>query len=310
MDALLPSTTDRGATMSSREIAELCEKRHDHVLRDIEKMLEDIGGPKSGDSTDPKLGVSDFLSNYIDSTGRSLKEYRLPKDLTITLITGYRADLRYKVVKRLEELEAAARSNKVIDLKDPVVLLELLTEHASKRIEAEQRAAAAEGAAEEMGEEVQAHHRLTSQGLRTLGLAGEAEPLKPMTEAGSGGVQDKDKALLAKILSRVNDLFQGDLTDDDRLIYVNGVIRGKLLENETLVQQSEHNSKEQFAASPSLRNAMVDAIIDAFDAHAAMSKQALDSSEVREGLIDVLLGPSQLCEALRKKGWSGEQAGR
>jgi type I restriction enzyme, R subunit len=154
------------------------------------------------------------------------------------------------------------------------------------------------------------HHRLTSQGLRTLGLAGEAEPLKPMTEAGSGGVQDKDKALLAEILSRVNDLFQGDLTDDDRLIYVNGVIRGKLLENETLVQQSEHNSKEQFAASPSLRKAMVDAIIDAFDAHAAMSKQALDSSEVREGLIDVLLGPGQLYEALRQKGGFESRVGR
>ena len=35
-------------TMSSREIAELCEKRHDHVLRDIEKMLQDIGDPKFG----------------------------------------------------------------------------------------------------------------------------------------------------------------------------------------------------------------------------------------------------------------------
>ena len=53
---------------------------------------------------------------------------------------------------------------------------------------------------------------------------------------GSGGAQDKDKALLAEILSRVNDLFHGDLTDDDRLIYMNGVVRGKLLENAPLVQ--------------------------------------------------------------------------
>ncbi|MCG8271551.1 Rha family transcriptional regulator [Aquamicrobium sp. NLF2-7] len=85
-------------TMSSREIADLCEKRHDHVLRDIERMLLDIA--------DPKFGASDFLSSYTDSTGRSLKEYRLPKDLTITLVTGYRADLRYKVVKKLEEMES------------------------------------------------------------------------------------------------------------------------------------------------------------------------------------------------------------
>ena len=87
-------------TMSSREIAELCEKRHDHVIRDIEKMLQDVAAPS--------FGVSDFLSSYKDATGRSLKEYRLPKDLTVTLITGYRADLRYKVIKRLEELEDEA----------------------------------------------------------------------------------------------------------------------------------------------------------------------------------------------------------
>lgn len=32
-----------------------------------------------------------------------------------------------------------------------------------------------------------------------------------------------------------------------------------------------------------------------------MSKQALDSAKVREGLKDVLLGPGQLYEALRGK---------
>jgi hypothetical protein len=71
-------------TMSSCEIAHLCEKQHKHVLRDIENMIQDIAGPK--------FGLSDFLSSYTDSTGRKLKEYRLPKDLTVTLITGYRAE--------------------------------------------------------------------------------------------------------------------------------------------------------------------------------------------------------------------------
>jgi hypothetical protein len=45
----------------------------------------------------------------------------------VTIITGYRADLRYKAVKRLEELEAQARQPAQLDLSDPVVLIHLLT---------------------------------------------------------------------------------------------------------------------------------------------------------------------------------------
>lgn len=123
-------------TMSSREIAELCEKQHKHVLRDIETMLEQIA--------EPKFGPSDFASTYKDSTGRTLKEYRLPKDLTVTLITGYRADLRYRVVKRLEQLEGQGG-------------------HALPRNFAEALQLAADQAKqiEAMAEDVAAHERLT-----------------------------------------------------------------------------------------------------------------------------------------------------
>lgn len=97
------------------------------------------------------------------------------------------------------------------------------------------------------------------------------------------------------------------MTDDDQLIYVYNVIKGKLLESKTLSEQAANNTKEQFANSPDLSQAILDAIIDAFEAHSKMSKQALDSTKVREGLKDVLLGPGQLYEALRSK--SLEDAG-
>lgn len=83
---------------------------------------------------------------------------------------------------------------------------------------------------------------------------------------------------------------------------MNNVIKGKLLESEVLVQQAANNSKEQFANSPDLANGILNAIMDAFAAHSAMSKQALDSEMVRGGIKDVLLGPAQLYEALRAKG--------
>lgn len=143
------------------------------------------------------------------------------------------------------------------------------------------------------------HHKLADKGKRTLALGGFGEPLQPIYDAGSGSVQEKQKALLAEIVAKLNDLFQGDVTDDDQLIYVNNVIKGKLMESETLAQQAANNTKEQFANSPHLSKAILDAIIDAFEAHTAMSKQALDSAKVREGLKEVLLGPGQLWEGLR-----------
>ena len=46
----------------------------------------------------------------------------------------------------------------------------------------------------------------------------------------------------------------------------------------------------------------MNAIMDALAAHSTMSKQALQSAKVREGLKDVLLGPAELYEALRRRG--------
>ncbi|MFP5232413.1 MAG: type I restriction endonuclease subunit R [Acidobacteriota bacterium] len=146
------------------------------------------------------------------------------------------------------------------------------------------------------------HHNLRDKGRYAMPLGeGDAPKLPPLTEAGSGAVQDKEKALLAEIIAKVNDLFDGELTDDDKLVYVNNVIKGKLLESETLVQQAGNNTKEQFANSPDLANGILNAVMDAFAAHSVMSKQALDSEKVRSGLKDVLLGPAQLYEALRAR---------
>jgi len=83
-------------TMSSREIAELTGKEHKHVRRDIEKMLTDL-----------QEDGSKFGRIYRDAYGREQNEYALPKNLTMNLITGYRADLRLKVIDRLMELETA-----------------------------------------------------------------------------------------------------------------------------------------------------------------------------------------------------------
>jgi len=104
---------------------------------------------------------------------------------------------------------------------------------------------------------------------------------------------------LNETIEKVNELFKGELTDNDKLVYVNNVIKGKLLESETLKQQAGSNTKEQFANSPDLGQEILSAIMDALDAHETMSTQALASEEVRVGLKDILLGPAKLYESLR-----------
>jgi type I restriction enzyme R subunit len=146
------------------------------------------------------------------------------------------------------------------------------------------------------------HHTLKYQGSRTIPLRVEDAPrLSPLAESGGGSVQEKEKARLAEIITKVNDLFDGELTENDRLVYVNNVIKGKLLESATLTQQAANNTKEQFANSPDLSNELMNAIMDALGAHNTMSKQALESERVRSGLREILLGPAQLYEALRER---------
>lgn len=81
-------------SMSSREIAELTGKRHADVMRDVRSMLEQVGE-----------GERNFASAYVDAQGKVRECYKLPKNLTLNLVTGYRADMRLKIIDRWLELE-------------------------------------------------------------------------------------------------------------------------------------------------------------------------------------------------------------
>lgn len=78
-------------SISSRDIAEVTHKRHDHVIRDIENALA-LDAPK-------------FRENYFDSLNRSQKQYVLPKNIALGIVSGYSFELRMKIINRLEELE-------------------------------------------------------------------------------------------------------------------------------------------------------------------------------------------------------------
>lgn len=81
-------------TMSSVEISELTGKRHDNVMSDIRKMLDDLD-----------LDAPDFSGTQRYGNNNQRDIFQLPKELTITLVSGYKTKMRYAITKRWIELE-------------------------------------------------------------------------------------------------------------------------------------------------------------------------------------------------------------
>ncbi|EEX8562949.1 Rha family transcriptional regulator [Escherichia coli] len=92
-------------TMSSRQIAEFVDKRHDNVVRDIRKMLNEL-----------EKDVLKFEGIYLDQYGREKIEYHLDEEMTLTLVTGYDVKRRMIVIqewKRLKEENEKLRSQQI-----------------------------------------------------------------------------------------------------------------------------------------------------------------------------------------------------
>ena len=87
-------------TMSTRVIAELCEKEHFNVKRDCEVMFKGLN-----------LDALKFEGIYFDTMNRQQTEYLLDEELTMTLVTGYNIVLRNRVIKRWKELEGQSVAN-------------------------------------------------------------------------------------------------------------------------------------------------------------------------------------------------------
>lgn len=121
MNNLSSITNSTNLTMSSREIAELCEKDLAHVNRDIRKMLSDL-------KDDPDL---DHVNEVKDSRGYTT-EFNLPKDLTITLVAGYNVKIRRRIINRWLELETQPTIDPMKALSDPTIMRGLLLTYTEK----------------------------------------------------------------------------------------------------------------------------------------------------------------------------------
>lgn len=89
-------------TMSSREIANLCEKRHDHVCRDIDNLnqsYEQMGLPKVGEG----------YYTHSNTGNQQHRQFLLTQEQCVDLITGYNREIRIRINRRWAELEKSAQ---------------------------------------------------------------------------------------------------------------------------------------------------------------------------------------------------------
>ena len=152
------------------------------------------------------------------------------------------------------------------------------------------------------------HHLLRSNGISHLRLIDDdkdSPKLQPLGGGGSGEVRDPEKMRLAEIIEKVNELFDGDFEDENKVKnkvnYVDKVLKGKLLESELLQKQASSNTKEQFAGSPDLFSETQSAIMGAMKDHQDLASQALASKLIQAKLIEILLSHSSLYEDLRAR---------
>ena len=80
-------------SMSSLEIAELTGKRHDHVMNDIRKMLEELEV------------LTPVFSGMRKVRGKEYEVFNLPKRETLILVSGYSVSMRASIIDRWQELE-------------------------------------------------------------------------------------------------------------------------------------------------------------------------------------------------------------
>ena len=131
------------------------------------------------------------------------------------------------------------------------------------------------------------HYRIWDRGGREIPIGKDDSTLRPISAAGSGAIRDPKTIELSALIEMVNDLFEGDLSDADRVAFVDHVT-GKLLENERLGEQARSNTKEQFRLG-SFERDLIDTVMDGLEKYGSMASQVLGNEETRKRFSSIVL---------------------
>lgn len=128
------------------------------------------------------------------------------------------------------------------------------------------------------------HIKQTRKSEGSIPLVGEGEKLKPM---GVGGGHSRDPHLVAwdEILNNINALFEGEDFDPDSVqTWVQGVVT-ILVQNQSIKDQVNANTKEQFRESQTMETAVTDAVLDHQDAQNTILEKFFESPHRRSEII-------------------------
>ena len=91
--------------MSSKDISKATEKRHDHVIRDIRVMIEDLKKAPPSLGAEYNQGLTEVIAS-----NKMTQEFLMSRSMVELLVTGYSTIHRAKALSRLRELEAIVAS--------------------------------------------------------------------------------------------------------------------------------------------------------------------------------------------------------
>lgn len=135
MNEIILSTQNGEPVASSRQIAENFEKRHDHVMRDIDTFKKDV----------PNFGEMFFEAEAPDSYGRPQRTYLMNRDGFSLLVMGFtgKAALEWKLkyIAAFNEMEKKLSTPQMPKLSKEMQALFLLDDRTQKQ---EQRLTALE----------------------------------------------------------------------------------------------------------------------------------------------------------------------
>lgn len=125
------SQSEPSQTMTSKEIAELINKNHADVMRDIRSLIQQLDNEQES-----SFALSHYEQKLPNNAKKQLPMYLLTKEQVLLLVSGYNVNLRLAIIRRWEELEKQNKPKEMTRLE----ILTLALESEKRALEAEQKA--------------------------------------------------------------------------------------------------------------------------------------------------------------------------